>query len=298
MTGRALGRILADGVRGLGRARWQAAAAVGVLGLTFALPAATLVAADGLAAGVRAWGRPGLLRVYLEEGRTVAEAEAVAAELRPRLGSGRIDLLPPETLRARFAERFPEMADLPGLLPVEPFPPELEVDAADLTEADRAALVKVAEGLEGVAAVVTDALWSERLDGVATRLRRLGQGVASIMVLAAAAVVAGVIRLSLAARREEIDTMLVVGAPRLWLAGPFVVEGVLLATGGAALGLLGGWGGLRLVRRMVEVGALTGWPLPPPPVPTALALCAAAAVAGGAGAVLALSTTLVRGEGR
>ena len=95
MRGRALGRILADGARGVGRGRWQSVAAVGVLGLTFALPAATLVAAGGLAAGVRTWGQPGLLRVYLEEGRTLAEAEVLAARLRPRVDPGRVEVFPP-----------------------------------------------------------------------------------------------------------------------------------------------------------------------------------------------------------
>ena len=207
-------------------------------------------------------------------------------------------MFPPEALRTRFAQRFPDLADLPGLMPVEPFPPELEVDAAGLNPTDRAALLDEVEALDGVAAVVTDAVWSGRLETVAARLHRLGEGVALLMVLAAAAVVAGVIRLSLAARQDEIGTMLVVGAPRLWLAGPFVVEGILLAVAGAGLGLLGGWGGLHVARRLAEIGALSAWPLPLPPVTTALALCGAAALAGGAGALLALSATLVRSPGR
>jgi cell division transport system permease protein len=50
-----------------------------------------------------------------------------------------------------------------------------------------------------------------------------------------------VVRLSLHARRDEIDIMQLVGAPIWFIRGPFVAEGLLLGGMGAivALGVLG-----------------------------------------------------------
>ena len=66
--------------------------------------------------------------------------------------------------------------------------------------------------------------------------------------LAAALTVANVVRLALLARRDEIDIMQLVGAPPVYIRGPFVMEGVLQGGIGAiaALGLL--WGAFVLAR--------------------------------------------------
>jgi hypothetical protein len=222
-------------------------AAIGVLGLTFALPGATLVVADGLAAGVRTWGEPGVLRVYLEEGRSMEEAEALAAQVRPRVEPGEVAVLAPATIQARFAERFPDLADLPGLLPAEPFPPQLEADASGLSPADRASLIASIEALEGVAAVVSDAVWSERLAGVAARLPARSGGADHG---AGSGGGRGRRHPPVPGAPGRDRHMLVVGR-RVSGSGPLVE--VLLALGGATLGLLG-LGGLHLVRGMLVSG--------------------------------------------
>ena len=46
-------------------------------------------------------------------------------------------------------------------------------------------------------------------------------------MLGAALTVAAVVRLSLYARRDEIEIMQLVGAPSAYIRGPFVIEGLL-----------------------------------------------------------------------
>jgi cell division transport system permease protein len=63
--------------------------------------------------------------------------------------------------------------------------------------------------------------------------------VAGILMLGAAFTVAAVVRLSLHARRDELEIMELVGAPFSYIRGPAIVEGLLLGGAGAAVALAG-----------------------------------------------------------
>jgi len=62
--------------------------------------------------------------------------------------------------------------------------------------------------------------------------------VAAILMLGAAFTVAAVVRLSLYARRDELEIMQLVGAPFSYIRGPAIVEGLLLGGIGAAVALV------------------------------------------------------------
>src|SRR4029079_14867122 len=60
----------------------------------------------------------------------------------------------------------------------------------------------------------------------------------AVLILGAAFTAASVVRLSLEARRDEIDIMQLVVAPTAFIRGPSVAEGALLGGIGAALALV------------------------------------------------------------
>ena len=93
-------------------------------------------------------------------------------------------------------------------------------------------------GRAGVADVRYDRRWLARLLASSTGARVAGAVVAGILMLGAAFTVAAVVRLSLYARRDELDIMQLVGAPFSYIRGPFVVEGLLLGGIGAAVALV------------------------------------------------------------
>jgi cell division transport system permease protein len=88
-----------------------------------------------------------------------------------------------------------------------------------------------------VADVRYDRRWLSRLVGIVTTARLAGALVAAILMLGAAFTVAAVVRLSLHARRDELEIMELVGAPFGYIRGPAIVEGLLLGGMGAALAL-------------------------------------------------------------
>src|SRR5207248_4741770 len=66
----------------------------------------------------------------------------------------------------------------------------------------------------------------------------IGLLLGSVLTIAAALTVANVVRLALYARRDEIDIMNLVGAPSVFIRGPFVMEGVLQGGAGAVVALV------------------------------------------------------------
>lgn len=92
----------------------------------------------------------------------------------------------------------------------------------------------------GVADVRYDREWLDRLLSAVTVIRGVGLALGAILTIAAALTVANVVRLALHARRDEVEIMQLVGAPTVYIRGPFVMEGVLQGGIGAiaALALL------------------------------------------------------------
>jgi len=90
----------------------------------------------------------------------------------------------------------------------------------------------------GVSDVRYDRRWLQRLMGIVTAARAAGGLVAAILMLGAAFTVGAVVRLSLYARRDELEIMKLVGAPFSYIRGPAIVEGLLLGGIGAAFALI------------------------------------------------------------
>ena len=68
-------------------------------------------------------------------------------------------------------------------------------------------------------------------------VKALTAGLAALLVFASIALIANTIRLSMFARRREVEVMKLVGATNWFIRWPFVIEGVIVGFfGGAARG--------------------------------------------------------------
>lgn len=288
MSLRLLRMMVSDGLLALLRGRGLTAAALLIITLTFSVSALALLAAGNLAATVELNGRPGVFRVYFGEETPDSEAVELARRLRHRDGIASVTVVRAGQARDDFLAAFPEMSAGVDLLADNPFPPHLEVTVADAVASARRRELRAALGdEEGVVAVLGDDLWTRRLLDLARLIRRAGLAAGLAFALAATLVVAGVTRLSLATRRDEIAVMWVVGAPRAFISGPFVVEGVVLGAGGALLAWAASWGVFRGASMLAEEHPLLGFlALAPLPASSVLFLVSCSVVAGTAGALL------------
>jgi cell division transport system permease protein len=107
-------------------------------------------------------------------------------------------------------------------------------DVGDAAAVER--LASVLEGASGVEEVRFDQTWITRMTSAVGLLR--GVGLVLVLVVAAALTVANVVRLACFARRDKVEIMQLVGAPLIYVRGPFILEGVLQGGIGALAALL------------------------------------------------------------
>src|SRR4029450_11770691 len=74
-------------------------------------------------------------------------------------------------------------------------------------------------------------------EALVTLVQRVGWTLGAVLTLAAALTVANVVRLALYGRRDEIEIMELVGAPQVYIRGPFIMEGVLQGGVGGIMAL-------------------------------------------------------------
>jgi cell division transport system permease protein len=235
-----IGYAFEEALASLWRSGRSALVSIGTIAIAFATLGGFLLLSVNVQGVLDRWLEAAEISVYLHDTATNAEREALEQMLRARPEVAAVEYVSRERALQRFRADFPELADVTSSLSQNPFPPALEVRLRTDRDADAAAetLAREVSGRAGVGDVQFDRRWLARLLGVVTSARVAGAVVAGILMLGAAFTVGAVVRLSLYARRDELEIMALVGAPFSFIRGPFVVEGLLLGGLGAAVALV------------------------------------------------------------
>ena len=186
------------------------------------------------------WSRSAEVSVYLRDEATPDQRAAIERALRVDRSVSGIDVVSKDQALKRFRKDFPELAPATTGAPDNPFPASFEVRVGRAPAGDAALehLVSRVAALPGVADVRYDRRWLDRLVSLGEFVRWAGLGLAAVLFLAAALTVTNVVRLSLHARRDEIEIMELVGAPMAFIRGPFVCEGMIQGGLGAILAMI------------------------------------------------------------
>ena len=179
-----------------------------------------------------AWVREVPISVYLAPGADLAAARAAAERLAPGLSVEAV--APAEALRRLRASLGDQAAILDGV-EAEVLPASVEARATNLSLAETRALAARLGRIPGAAEVDYGAAWLEPLETFLRRGRSVGLGLVGLLSVATAVLVSNTLRLTVYARRDEIEIMKLVGATDAFVGGPFLVEGLLQGLLGSAL---------------------------------------------------------------
>jgi cell division transport system permease protein len=213
---------------------------IGTVAVAFVTLGGFLLAATNLQRVVEQWDSTAEMSVFLRDDVDAATRGQLGSELGAHPAVAGVEYVSKEQAMARFKADFPELTDMAEAGFSNPFPASIELqlrsDAVSAGAADQ--LVGQLRERAGVADVRYDRDWIRRLQTLVTGLRLTGLVIAGVLVLGAAFTVAAVVRLSLFARRDEIEIMRLVGAPFAFIRGPSVAEGTVIGGCGAGLALL------------------------------------------------------------
>ena len=185
-----------------------------------------------------AWSEAAELSVFLDARIADAAKAEVERTLRDAPSVATVAYVDRARAAWRFKREFPDLAPLAASLGASPFPASYEARLrAGVGVGETDALVARLRRLAGVVDVRYDRALIDRAAALLETGRRLAFAIAALLGLSAAVVVASVVRLSYASRRDEVEILLLVGAPLATIRGPFVVEGLVQGTVGAVAGL-------------------------------------------------------------
>ena len=211
------------------------------LAVAFVCLGASLLVVANLRVVEQRWAHAGRASVYLKDGATQDEVDALRSALARVPGVTGVHYVSSGDARVQFGQTQLESNAALAALPVEAFPASIELDVTpDLPDADLADMVGKMKQLPAVDDVETYQAWTERL----ARLVRGGvaaSGLLAVVVLfAVLAVVGSTMRMALQRRKTEVEVLKLVGATDAFVKKPFVVEGSVQGALGAvgAVGLL------------------------------------------------------------
>jgi cell division transport system permease protein len=236
---RAVRYALDEALSSLWRGRESGALSTATIAVALFVLGAFLLVTTNLQRLAVEWSRAAEMSVYLDDDVGIEGRTAVEQALAPGPVVAGFDYLSKEEALRRFKQTFTDLADAAEALDSNPLPASYEVrlEASASTAGGVDALADTLRQMPGVADVRYDRQWIDRLQSAVNVVRGIGLVLGAVLVVAAGLTVANVVRLSLNARRDEIDIMQLVGAPRAYIRGPFVMEGVIQGGLGALVSL-------------------------------------------------------------
>jgi cell division protein FtsX len=238
-----LGYSFEEALASLRRGGRSAAMSTATIAIAFTTLGGFLVLSANLQRVVQQWMDAAELSVYVSDDSTATEREAIERLIREHPAVAGVEFVSKDQALARFETEFPELADVTTSVSANPFPASFEVQVRPDAEgaAGAEALTGALGDKPGVVDVQYDRRWLARVLALLAGGRAAALSIAAVLLLGAAFTAAAVVRLSLHARRDELDIMQLVGAPFTYIRGPFVVEGLLLGGLGALAALAALW---------------------------------------------------------
>lgn len=198
-----------------------------------------IVTDRGLQAAVAVLESKVELVLYLEDTAKPSDILAFKARVEKDPAVTRVDYVTKEQALARLREIAARKKDF-DLADVDtnPLPASLEVKMASAQETARlAASLKDEVGRGVVSEVVDNPTVVEKLLTITRVLSIGGVAVLGMMLFVALFVIVNTIRIAVHGRRDEIEIMKLVGATDWFVRWPFILEGMLVGTLGAAVSL-------------------------------------------------------------
>ena len=192
--------------------------------------------------------------VFISDTATVNQVEGLRGQLAGLQDQGTISSF-------RYVSKDDALGELRGRLkdpsileelPSNPLPAKFNVKPTDPDRADAIiAAIGDSAAIDSELGISYGKETADKLLSVARFIQWAGLGLISILLVASILLIGNTIRLSIFARRREVEVMKLVGATNWFIRWPFVIEGVICGLIGAALAVA--------LLFVVKVGVVDTW---------------------------------------
>jgi cell division transport system permease protein len=203
--------------------------------------------------------------LYLQDGITPDENAALLEKLRNQPGISSVTYVSKEKALEDFRRSLENEDILLKGLGSNPLPASFELTMEKAFQSSEA-LQQVArqfDGLKGVDEIQYGRQWVENVNAVMETVKVGGTLIGLILGLAAIVIISSTIRLTIWSRLEDIEVLRLIGATRMYIQMPFLLEGALLGLTGSAISVLLLRAGYELARnRLAETTGFLGGSVP------------------------------------
>ena len=210
-----------------------------VIAIALALPTFGLAFANAVTQEVNRLDAPPQLSVLTEVSLTLDEAKRLAKTIERQPGVASVKVIDRDTALTEFIEAT-GLDALSSRLDSNPLPHTLWLyPASNIRSAGLAQLSKDLKALPGIAEVILDSRWLERLEAFIALGRSIALALGVAMALGVVLTLGNTLRLGIESRREEIVVIKLIGGGNAFARRPFLYTGALMgALGGLVSGLL------------------------------------------------------------
>lgn len=186
------------------------------------------------------WSKRVQITTYFDHELSPQESTALRGRIMALNGTERIDYVSRDEAMKRFSSRLKGQEALLEGVQADVLPASLEITlkrgsrSSEAIEAYAAQLKKI----PGISEVQYGAEWVRRFSTFMNFMRVVGALLGSFLVLAGIFIVSNTIKLTIYARKDELEVLGLVGATRFFIKAPFLIEGILQGAAGALLAVL------------------------------------------------------------
>jgi len=188
--------------------------------------------------------------VYVQESVPAQGVAQLQSLLKADPGVQAVSYVSKEQALADFRAQFPADSHLLQGLGENPLPASFVVSLSPSLHSPDAVRrwAERVQSVPGVEQVQYSRDWIDNLTAIVGYLELVAVGIGTVLSAASATIIASTIRLTLYARREEIEIMRLIGATSSFIRIPYLIEGTMLGMMGSAVALAILKGGFELFK--------------------------------------------------
>lgn len=212
---------------------------IGTITLALLILALFLLVFTNLGGAADDWSKRMQITTYFDRDLAPREIDALRGRIQALSGTEKVVYISRDEALKRFRARLKGQESLLDGVTADVLPASMEITlkrggrTSEFIEAYAAQLKKMPD----VGEVQYGAEWVRRFSAFMNFMRLVGLLLGSFLVLAVVFIVSNTIKLTIYARKEEIEILGLVGATRFFIKAPFLIEGVLQGAAGALLAL-------------------------------------------------------------
>ncbi|MDY0301208.1 MAG: permease-like cell division protein FtsX [Trichlorobacter sp.] len=213
---------------------------VGTITLALLIVALFLLVFVNLENAAESWSEKVQITVYFDRDLSAQEQKHLKGKLTALSGTASVNWVSKEEALKRFKGRLRGQETLLEGIRTDVLPASFEITLkkSHRSSEEIEAYVIRLRAIPGMGEVQYGEEWVRRFNTFLIYMRVVGALLGAFLVLAVVFIVSNTIRLTTYTRKDELEVMSLVGATRMFIKMPFLIEGLLQGLAGGLLALL------------------------------------------------------------